>query len=71
MNQRSTSYEPLLASPSPVKRSAEILQSMDTLIKALEKRGCEVRLSEWETKVRILDMVLGISINEQLVRENQ
>jgi hypothetical protein len=44
---------------------------MDTLIKALEERGCQVLLSGGETEVRILDTILGISISEQLVREKQ
>jgi hypothetical protein len=44
---------------------------MDSLIKALEERGCEVRLSGGETEVRILDTVMGISISEQLVSEKQ
>ncbi len=44
---------------------------MDALLKSLEKRGYEVRLSGKSTEVRLLDTVLSISISEQLVRERK
>ena len=44
---------------------------MNTLIKSLEERGCEVRLSRGTTEVSILDNILGISISEQLMTERQ
>ncbi len=44
---------------------------MDALVKSLEKRGFEVRLSKQSTEVKILDTVLGITISEELVRERK
>jgi hypothetical protein len=44
---------------------------MDALVKSLEKRGFEVRLSKQSTEVKILDTFLDITISEELVRERK
>jgi hypothetical protein len=51
------------------KSLSRALRIMEALIKALEKRGGSVSISEGSTRVSILDVRLGFGISEQIARK--